>query len=210
MSAGSRDVEEAGGRPHARLPVTLVTGFLGSGKTTMINAALKAPELRNTVVVINEFGEVGIDHSLVANSNDSVVVLENGCLCCTVRSDLVSTLNDLYQSRMAGRIPTFDSVVIETSGLAEPGPVLQALVRSDTAPEIREAARAHLTRRLVEPLAATLTRRGVDRPQLHAEVAVAALVGVLLSRALGSFDAVASVERAELVELLTRMIPELT
>jgi AcrR family transcriptional regulator len=91
-----------------------------------------------------------------------------------------------------------------------PGPVLQALVRSDTAPEIREAARAHLTRRLVEPLAATLTRRGVDRAQLHAEVAVAALVGVLLSRALGSFDAVAAVERAELVELLTRMIPELS
>ena len=117
--------------PQARLPVTLVTGFLGSGKTTMINAALKAPELARTVVVVNEFGEVGLDHSLVANSNDAVVVLENGCLCCTVRSDLVTTLNELFQSRLSGRID-FDHVVIETSGLAEPGPVLQAFLSEPT------------------------------------------------------------------------------
>lgn len=123
----------AGGcMPHARLPVTLVTGFLGSGKTTMINAALKAPELSNTVVVVNEFGAVGLDHSLFASSNDAVVVLENGCLCCTVRSDLVSTLNELFQARLAGRIPQFDNVVIETSGLAEPGPVLQAFLSEPT------------------------------------------------------------------------------
>ena len=123
---------EGGGRAAVRLPVTLVTGFLGSGKTTMINAALKAPEMSNTVVVVNEFGEVGLDHSLVANSNDAVIVLENGCLCCTVRSDLVSTLNELYQSRLAGRIAAFDHVVIETSGLAEPGPVLQAFLSEPT------------------------------------------------------------------------------
>jgi G3E family GTPase len=123
---------EGAGRAAVRLPVTLVTGFLGSGKTTMINAALKAPELSNTVVVVNEFGEVGLDHSLVANSNDAVIVLENGCLCCTVRSDLVSTLNELYQSRLAGRIAAFDHVVIETSGLAEPGPVLQAFLSEPT------------------------------------------------------------------------------
>jgi G3E family GTPase len=119
-------------RQHARLPVTLVTGFLGSGKTTMINAALKAPEMNNTVVVVNEFGEVGLDHALVASSNDAVLVLENGCLCCTVRSDLVTTLNELYQSRLAGRIPAFDNVVIETSGLADPGPVLQAFLSEPT------------------------------------------------------------------------------
>jgi len=118
--------------PQTRLPVTLVTGFLGSGKTTMINAALKAPELARTVVVVNEFGEVGLDHSLVANSNDAVIVLENGCLCCTVRSDLVTTLNELYQSRLSGRIAPFDNVVIETSGLAEPGPVLQAFLSEPT------------------------------------------------------------------------------
>ena len=111
-----------------RIPVTLVTGFLGSGKTTLINAALRAPELSKTVVIVNEFGEVGLDHSLFASSNDAVVVLENGCLCCTVRGDLVATLIDLNQGRMSGRIPEFDNVVIETSGLAEPGPVLQAFL----------------------------------------------------------------------------------
>ena len=111
-----------------RIPVTLVTGFLGSGKTTLINAALRAPELRQTVVIVNEFGEVGLDHSLFASSNDAVVVLENGCLCCTIRGDLVATLMDLNQGRLSGRIPEFDNVVIETSGLAEPGPVLQAFL----------------------------------------------------------------------------------
>jgi G3E family GTPase len=116
----------------SRIPVTLVTGFLGSGKTTLINAALRAPELAKTVVVVNEFGEVGLDHQLFARSSDSVVVLENGCLCCTVRSDLVGTLNSLYYARQAGEIPAFNNVVIETSGLAEPGPVLQAFLSEPT------------------------------------------------------------------------------
>src|SRR5271156_798366 len=116
----------------SRIPVTLVTGFLGSGKTTFINAALRSPELAKTVVVVNEFGEVGLDHKLFARSSDSVVVLENGCLCCTVRSDLVGTLNSLFHSRQAGEIPFFDNVVIETSGLAEPGPVLQAFLSEPT------------------------------------------------------------------------------
>src|ERR1700722_10500589 len=117
---------------QSRIPVTLVTGFLGSGKTTLINAALRSPELAKTVVVVNEFGEIGLDHKLFARSSDSVVVLENGCLCCTVRSDLVGTLNSLFYSRQAGEIPFFDNVVIETSGLAEPGPVLQAFLSEPT------------------------------------------------------------------------------
>lgn len=115
-----------------RIPVTLVTGFLGSGKTTFINAALRSPELAKTVVVVNEFGEVGLDHQLFASSSDSVVVLENGCLCCTVRSDLVGTLNSLYHARQASEIPSFDNVVIETSGLAEPSAVLQAFLSEPT------------------------------------------------------------------------------
>jgi G3E family GTPase len=115
-----------------RIPVTLVTGFLGSGKTTLINSALRSAELAKTVVVVNEFGEVGLDHQLFASSSDSVVVLENGCLCCTVRSDLVGTLNGLYHARQRGNIPAFDNVVIETSGLAEPGPVLQAFLSEPT------------------------------------------------------------------------------
>jgi G3E family GTPase len=118
--------------PAGRIPVTLVTGFLGSGKTTLINAALRAPEMAKTLVVVNEFGEVGLDQKLFARSSDSVVVLENGCLCCTVRSDLVGTLNSLFHSRRTGEIPFFDNVVIETSGLAEPGPVLQAFLSEPT------------------------------------------------------------------------------
>ena len=116
----------------SRIPVTLVTGFLGSGKTTFINAGLRAPELKRTVVVVNEFGEVGLDHQLFAASSDAIVVLENGCLCCTVRGDLVTTLNDLYQRRQSGNIAEFDRIVIETSGLAEPGPVLQAFLSEPT------------------------------------------------------------------------------
>src|SRR5277367_4346060 len=96
----------------SRIPVTLVTGFLGSGKTTLINAGLKSPDLAKTVVVVNEFGEVGLDHQLYTSSNDAVVVLENGCLCCTVRSDLISTMNSLFYDRQAGRLPDFNNVVI--------------------------------------------------------------------------------------------------
>lgn len=119
-------------RHNQRIPVTLVTGFLGSGKTTLINAALKSPELSKTVVVVNEFGEVGLDHQLFTSSNDAVVVLENGCLCCTVRSDLISTMNNLYHDMQAGRLPAFNNVVIETTGLAEPGSVIQAFLSEPT------------------------------------------------------------------------------
>lgn len=115
-----------------RIPVTLVTGFLGSGKTTLINAGLKSPDLAKTVVVVNEFGEVGLDHQLFTSSSDAVVVLENGCLCCTVKSDLIGTMNNLYHDRQAGRLPDFNNVVIETTGLAEPGPVVQAFLSEPT------------------------------------------------------------------------------
>jgi G3E family GTPase len=116
----------------ARTPVTILTGFLGSGKTTLLNRALTAPDMARTAVIINEFGEIALDHALAAQSDDSVVVLENGCLCCTVRSDLVGTLNDLYHRRHTGKIPFFDNIMIETSGLAEPGPVLQAFLSEPT------------------------------------------------------------------------------
>lgn len=117
---------------RSRIPVTLVTGFLGSGKTTLINAGLKSPDLSKTVVVVNEFGEMGLDHQLYTSSNDAVVVLENGCLCCTVRTDLIATLNSLYHDRARGDLPDFNNVVIETTGLAEPGPVLQAFLSEPT------------------------------------------------------------------------------
>jgi G3E family GTPase len=117
---------------RSRIPVTLVTGFLGSGKTTLINAGLKSPDLAKTVVVVNEFGAVGLDHQLYTSSNDAVVVLENGCLCCTVRTDLIATMNSLYHDRARGDLPDFDNVVIETTGLAEPGPVIQAFLSEPT------------------------------------------------------------------------------
>ena len=116
--------------PHT--PVTILTGFLGSGKTTLLNRALRDPTMANTAVVINEFGEVGLDHMLAAQSDDTIMVLENGCLCCTVFGDLVTTLNNLYHAREANEIPRFDHVVIETSGLADPSPLIQAFLSDPT------------------------------------------------------------------------------
>jgi G3E family GTPase len=116
--------------PHT--PVTILTGFLGSGKTTLLNRALRDPAMANTAVVINEFGEVGLDHVLAARSDDTIMVLENGCLCCTVFGDLVTTLNNLYHAREDGEIPRFDHVVIETSGLADPSPLIQAFLSDPT------------------------------------------------------------------------------
>ncbi len=114
-------------RRDVHTPVTIVTGFLGSGKTTLLNRAMRDPAMRRTLLVINEFGEISIDHALTAESSDAIVVLENGCLCCTVFGDLVQTFARLYHTREAGEID-FDHVVIETSGLAEPAPVLQAFL----------------------------------------------------------------------------------
>src|SRR5207244_7981021 len=108
-----------------RLPVTVVTGFLGSGKTTLIRALLDKPEGAGTAVVVNEYGEIGIDHALLRSSSDVTVLLGNGCLCCNVRSDLQETLRELFADRARGAVPSFERVVIETSGLADPGPVLQ-------------------------------------------------------------------------------------
>ncbi len=112
----------------SKIPVTVITGFLGSGKTTLLNRALRDPYLNNAVVIVNEFGEIGLDHDLIEASNDSIVLLPNGCICCSVKGDLVFTLIDLYQKRLKQQIPEFDRVVIETSGLAEPTPVLEVLL----------------------------------------------------------------------------------
>ena len=113
------------------IPVSVLTGFLGSGKTSLLNSMLKDPFLANACVVINEFGDVGIDHLLVESSNENVVELSSGCLCCTIRGDLIDTLNDLINRRSAGTLKAFDRIVIETTGLADPAPVLHALMRDD-------------------------------------------------------------------------------
>ena len=110
-------------------PVSVITGFLGSGKTTLLNALLRHPEMRDTAVLVNEFGEIGIDHLLVeALQDEETVLLNAGCLCCTIRDDLVSTLVSLDERRAAGAIPPFRQVVIETTGLADPAPILHTLI----------------------------------------------------------------------------------
>ncbi|MBV8120379.1 MAG: GTP-binding protein, partial [Alphaproteobacteria bacterium] len=108
-----------------RLPVIAVTGFLGSGKTTLIRALLAQAQAANTAIVVNEFGETGIDHALLRSSSDVTVLLGNGCLCCNVRTDLQETLRGLFADRARGAVPSFERVIIKTSGLADPGPVLQ-------------------------------------------------------------------------------------
>jgi len=107
--------------------VTVVTGFLGAGKTTLIRELLTRPEAANTAVIVNEFGEVGIDDGLLRSSSDATVLLGNGCLCCAVRTDLQETLRTLFAERGRGAAPNFERVIIETSGLADPGPVLQTI-----------------------------------------------------------------------------------
>ena len=107
--------------------VTVITGFLGSGKTTLLNTLLRHPEMNQAAVIVNEFGEIGLDYDLVERSDENVVQLANGCLCCSVKGDLIDTFRDLYIQRNAGTIPYFDRVVIETTGIADPAPVMQII-----------------------------------------------------------------------------------
>ena len=110
------------------IPISILTGFLGSGKTTILGHLLRQSGFSRTAVIINEFGEVGLDHELVEASEDSFIELKTGCLCCKIRTDLAQTLQDMLQRRDAGRCSAFDRIVIETSGLADPAPILQTLM----------------------------------------------------------------------------------
>ena len=112
----------------AFIPVNILTGFLGSGKTTLLGQLLRSPELRDTAVLVNEFGEVGLDHHLLEQVDEETVLLNSGCLCCTIRGDLNTALRGLFSRRERGEIPPFRRVVVETTGLADPVPIAFTLL----------------------------------------------------------------------------------
>ena len=112
----------------SQIPIHVLSGFLGSGKTTLLNLLLKRSEFANTAVVVNEMGEIGLDHLLIAQSSDSVVLLDGGCLCCTVADSLHETLAALHSRAVRGEIPPFERVIVETTGVANPAPILNTLL----------------------------------------------------------------------------------
>jgi G3E family GTPase len=115
-------------RPPPPFPLTVVTGFLGAGKTSLLNDLLRDPLAAGTLVIINEFGEIGLDHLLVERVDGDMLVMTSGCLCCSIRGDLIATLEDIIRRRDNGRIASFQRVMIETTGLADPAPVLHTVM----------------------------------------------------------------------------------
>jgi G3E family GTPase len=147
------------------IPVSVFTGFLGSGKTTLLGYLLRQPAFSRTAVIINEFGEIGLDHELIETSEDSVVALTTGCLCCKVRTDLTETLHDLLHRRDAGICTAFDRIAIETSGLADPAPILHALM-TDTSLAGRLTLNGVVTTVDVLSGGHTLEREAISRKQV--------------------------------------------
>ncbi len=113
-----------------RMPVALITGFLGSGKTTLLNHILRDPRMARSLVLVNEFGEIGLDHLFVQSVDGDMVLMKSGCVCCTIKGDLERTLRDIARQRQAQALPPFDRVLIETTGLADPAPILALLLNN--------------------------------------------------------------------------------
>jgi G3E family GTPase len=165
------------------IPVSIVTGFLGAGKTTLLNRLLREPELAGALVIVNEWGEIGLDHLLIERIEGDIVLLSSGCLCCSLRGDLVDALRDLTARRDAGRIAAFDRVVIETTGLADPAPVLHAIMAD---PELAARYRIAGVLTLVDAVngAATLQNIGESMRQ----VAIADRLAIAKSDLLDAAD----------------------
>ena len=124
-------------RQNDRVPVTLLTGFLGAGKTTLLNHLIRDPEAGRIAVIMNEFGDVGVDHDLIEEATEETILMQSGCLCCSIRGDLAKTMTSLMARRKRGEL-TFDRVVIETTGIADPGPILHTMVIDEMiAPQYR-------------------------------------------------------------------------
>ena len=128
--SGTDPLFRGGKRGLSPIPVVVLTGALGAGKTTLLNAALRTGAIRSAAVVVNEFGAAGIDHDLIESSSEDVVLLPGGCACCEVRADLAEALLRLERSAARAEIARFERIVVETSGLAEPGPILQLFIES--------------------------------------------------------------------------------
>jgi G3E family GTPase len=151
-----------------RLPIGMVTGFLGAGKTTLLRRVLRDPRYADSAVVVNEFGAVSLDHALVAVGDETFLSVATGCLCCVVRTDLSRTLLDLLRRRAAGEVPRYARVLIETSGLADPAPILHALVLDEA---VAATHRVQAVVALVDSLHGTAT---LDRhPEAERQVLLA-------------------------------------
>jgi G3E family GTPase len=177
-------------------PVSLITGFLGSGKTTLLKRLLASPKLADTAVLINEFGEVGLDHQLLERIDDAMVLLQSGCLCCTIRGDLAAALRDLHSKRERGVIPPFRRVAIESTGLADPFPILSTL-------QADPVLRHHF--RVGNVIATVDAVNGADQLDHHPEsVRQAAIADRLVVTKTDIADPAAT---ADLVARLTRLNP---
>ena len=152
---------------RAEIPVHVLAGFLGSGKTTLLNRLLASPALGDSAVIVNEFGEIAVDHAMITEAAEETMILNSGCICCSIRGDLVDSLSDLAGRRRAGLVPSFSRVIVETTGLADPGPILQTL---STDPALAGRFRAGSVTATVDAVngIAQIDRHGEARRQIAA------------------------------------------
>jgi G3E family GTPase len=171
-----------------RLPVSVITGFLGSGKTTLLNRLLRHPDMSDSAVIINEWGEVGIDHLLVETLDGEVAVMASGCVCCTLRSDLEATLRGLLVRRDKGEVPPFRRVLVETTGLADPAPIMQMLLNN---PLVSHFVRLDAVVTTVDAMNAR--RQLAEHPEAVKQVAIADRL-LLTKTDLSDFASISAIE----------------